>query len=338
MKKIVVGVLGAGRIGQVHMNAMKLNPNVRIKTVADAFINEKIEKALKPLGVEYITKDANEIFKDEEIDAVFICSPTDTHYKFSISGIDKNKHVFCEKPVDMDLGRIKDVQSKLNKSSIVYQVGFNRRFDHNFRSIRDTVQKNKIGTPQMIRITSRDPAPPPIEYIKNSGGIFMDMMIHDFDMARYQTGSEVLEVYAIADALVDKNIAKVGGDVDSAIVTLKFKNGMIGLIENCRQAAYGYDQRVEVLGTKGAVSIDNDTSSTLTLSNTTGVIKEKPLHFFLERYKDAYMLEQQYFFDAIRKNKKAPCGIDDGYESTRLAYAAAKSLKEHRPVGLSEIK
>ncbi len=291
---------------------------------------------LHDLGVEQFGKDENRVFEDDEIQAVFICSPSDTHANFSLRAIDRNKHVFCEKPVDFCLSRIRDVQNALRGSSLVYQVGFNRRFDHNFMAVRQGIENNAIGKVQMIRITSRDPSPPPLDYIKASGGLFFDMMIHDFDMIRFQSASEVTEVYAAAAVLVDENIGKAG-DVDSAVVTCKLKGGALGYIENCRKAVYGYDQRLEVLGTQGALSIANDTPSQLTTSTHTGISTEKPLLFFLERYEKAYSNEQKAFIDAIQRNEPSPCGIDAGYESVRLAYAAQKSFTENKPVLLQDI-
>ncbi|XP_060085120.1 uncharacterized oxidoreductase YrbE-like [Ylistrum balloti] len=337
MKKIIVGVLGAGRIGQVHVQAMHRTARVEIKAVADTYMNDSMAKKLSQYGIKNITRNPKDIFDDEEIQAIFICSSTETHSEFSLQGIRAKKHIFCEKPVDMELDKIKEVRKALKKSPIVYQVGFNRRFDHNFIAARKAIHSNKIGTLRMLRITSRDPAPPTLSYIKESGGLFMDMMIHDFDMARFQTGSEVEGLHAIAAVLVDKEIGKLG-DVDTAIVSFQCKNGTIGVIENCRQASYGYDQRLEALGDKGSLCIGNDTESRLEISSNSGVLTEKPLPFFLERYKEAYILEQKHFFDAIVKKKPAPCGIEDGLESVRLAYAAKLSLKEGRPVSMSEIQ
>lgn len=336
MKKIIVGVLGAGRIGMVHLQAMQLQQNVEVKIVVDIYMTDTIAKTIQSLGVANISKNPDDIFKDEQIDAVFICSSTDSHYDFSMRGIQAKKHIFCEKPVDMDLNRVKEIKKHLKNTTTLYQVGFNRRFDHNFIAVKNAIQSKKIGTPQMVRITSRDPSPPPASYIKPSGGLFMDMMIHDFDMARFQIESEIEEVYAVGAVLIDKEIGKLG-DIDSAVVTLQFKNGVIGYIENSRNANYGYDQRIEVLGDKGAVRIGNDAQSTMVLSNGLGVSKEKPFDFFLERYNDAYGLEQKSFFESILKKKKCVCGIDAGLESVRLAYAANKSLKEHRPVKVTEV-
>ena len=230
INKITVGVFGAGRIGQVHIRAMQRNHNVIIKTVVDPFMNEELASTLQDFGVLHTSVNIEDIFEDDDIQAVFICSPTDTHSDYSLRAIHANKHVFCEKPVDMKLSRIKEVMSALENSEVQYQVGFNRRFDHNFSAVQQAIQDNKIGTPQMIRITSRDPAPPPIEYIKVSGGLFFDMMIHDFDIMRFQTGAEVEEVYAVGSVLVDSAIGDAG-DIDSAIVTCKMSNGMIGYIE-----------------------------------------------------------------------------------------------------------
>ena len=206
---------------------------------------------------------------DPEIGAVIVCSSTDTHADIVIAAAEKGKHIFCEKPVDLTVAKVKKALAAVQKAGVKIQVGFNRRFDHNFRRVRDQVRDGAIGDPHIVRITSRDPAPPPPEYVKVSGGIFLDMTIHDFDMARYLAGSEAVEVYAKGAVLVDPAIGKAG-DVDTAVVTITFQNGCIAVIDNSRKATYGYDQRVEVFGSKGRLACTNDTPSSVTLSNGEG--------------------------------------------------------------------
>ena len=224
----------------------------------------------------------------------------------------------------------------VKKANVKLQVGFNRRFDHNFRRVRDLIEAGAVGTPQIIKITSRDPSPPSPAYVAVSGGIFLDMSIHDFDMARFQAGSEVVEVYAAGAVLIDEAIGKAG-DVDTAIITLRFANGALAVIDNSRKATYGYDQRVEVFGSKGSAAAENDCPSTVRLSDETGVMADKPQYFFLERYKEAFISEMRAFLDAVATGKACPVTGEDGLQDLLVALAAKKSLAECRPVKLSEI-
>ena len=334
---VKVGIIGAGRIGRVHITSITTRvPNAVIKTVADPFLTEETADWAKSMGVEKTTKDYKEIIEDPEIDAVLICSSTDTHSPISIEAIKAGKHVFCEKPIDHDVDKIMEVIKALEGTGLKYQVGFNRRFDHNFQSLQETVAQGKIGTPQIIKITSRDPEPPSIDYVKVSGGMFLDMTIHDFDMARFLAGCDAEEVYVQSANLVDPAIGEAG-DVDTAVITLKMENGAIAVIDNCRKAVYGYDQRAEVFGSDGMAAISNDSQSTTVISNAQGVTGEKPMFFFLERYMDAYGKEITAFIDAIEKGKDTPLNVYDGLKPVLMGLAAKKSSQEHRPVKISEI-
>ena len=334
---VKVGIIGAGRIGRVHITSITTRvPNAVIKTVADPFLTEETADWAKSMGVEKTTKDYKEIIEDPEIDAVLICSSTDTHSPISIEAIKAGKHVFCEKPIDHDVDKIMEVIKALEGTGLKYQVGFNRRFDHNFQSLQVTVAQGKIGTPQIIKITSRDPEPPSIDYVKVSGGMFLDMTIHDFDMARFLAGCDAEEVYVQSANLVDPAIGEAG-DVDTAVITLKMENGAIAVIDNCRKAVYGYDQRAEVFGSEGMAAISNDSQSTTVISNAQGVTGEKPMFFFLERYMDAYGKEITAFIDAIEKGKDTPLNVYDGLKPVLMGLAAKKSSQEHRPVKISEI-
>lgn len=333
-----IGIIGVGRIGKVHGESItKYVKGAEIKAVADVFLNDSIRKWAADMGISCVYDDYHRILEDKEINAVVICSSTDTHAKISIEAIRAGKNVFCEKPIDHDLSRIKEVIDVLAKSKVKYQVGFNRRFDHNFHAIHDAVAAGKIGEPHILKITSRDPNPPTADYIKVSGGIFLDMTIHDFDMTRYLLGSEVTEVYAAGSVLVDKAIGEAG-DIDTAIITMKMANGALAVIDNSRKAVYGYDQRAEVFGSKGQIGISNDTTSSAILSNEDGVIAEKPLYFFLERYMQAYAEEMNQFVDAIENDKPVPANADDGLKAVLIGLAAKKSYEEQRPVKISEIK
>lgn len=334
---VKVGIIGAGRIGKVHVQSICTQvPNAEIKMLADPFMNEETAAWAKGMGVLNVTKDYKEILADPEIDAVLICSSTDTHSPISVEAIKAGKHVFCEKPIDHDLSKIKEVIDALEGSKVKYQVGFNRRFDHNFEAVRQAVADGKIGKTHIIKITSRDPEPPCADYVKVSGGIFLDMTIHDFDMVRYLAGCNATEVYVEAAVLVDPAIGEAG-DVDTAVITLKMEDGSIAVIDNSRQAVYGYDQRAEVFGSKGMVAVSNDSASSAVLSTADGITGEKPLYFFLERYMEAYAKEIKCFIDAIENDADTPLGVLDGLEPVRMGLAATKSLKEHRPVKISEI-
>lgn len=335
---IKIGIIGAGRIGKVHTEGItKYVPNAQIKAIADPFMNDATAEWAKSMGVKEVYKDYKEILNDKEIDAVLVCSSTDTHSPISVEALKAGKHVFCEKPIDHDLGRIKEVLDTVKATGKKYQVGFNRRFDHNFKAIKDAVVAGKIGDPHVIRVTSRDPEAPPAEYVKVSGGIFLDMTIHDFDMVRYLSGSEVEEVYAAGAVLVDPAIGEAG-DIDTAIITLKFANGALGVIDNSRRAAYGYDQRAEVFGSKGAVATANDASSTAVISTEEGISSEKPLYFFLERYMQSFAEEVRQFVEAIVNDTDVPVNANDGLQPVLIGLAAKKSLEEGRAVKLSEFK
>ena len=335
---ISLGIIGAGRIGKVHAQSiMNHITSARLKTIADPFMNEETEASLRALGVSDCTKDYKKILNDPQIDAVLICSSTNTHADISLEAIAAGKHVFCEKPVSQDIAKIREVMEKLKGTKLKYQVGFNRRFDHNFEAVRAAVANGDVGDVHIVRITSRDPAPPPPEYAAVSGGMFLDMTIHDFDMVRYLTASDVVEVFANGAVLVDPLIGKAG-DIDTAIISLKMANGALAVIDNSRKAAYGYDQRAEVFGSKGQASVSNDTNSSLILSSETGIHAEKPLYFFLERYMASFTKEVRMFVQAIEQDCPVPVDINDGLQPVLIAAGALRSLKEHRPVLLSEIK
>ncbi len=335
---INVGIIGAGRIGKVHCESiMRYVKNATVKTVADPFLNDATVEWAKNLGIEHFTKDYHEILNDKDIQAVLICSSTDTHSKISVEAIEAGKHVFCEKPIDHDVSKIIEVMNALKKHpEIKYQVGFNRRFDHNFRSARKAVEDGKIGELNVLKVCSRDPAAPPVSYIKVSGGIFLDMTIHDFDMIRFMSGSEVEEVFSYGAVLVDEEIGKAG-DIDTAVISMKLANGAIAVIDNCRRASYGYDQRVEAFGSLGQVAISNDTESSAVVSNADGVHGEKPLLFFLERYMQAYVNEITEFVDCVVNDKQVTVNVECGLQPVLIGLAAKKSLVEHRPIKVSEI-
>ncbi len=332
-----IGIIGAGRIGKVHAESITYHvKDARVAAIADPFMNETTTAWAEGLGIQKIYTDYRSILQDDEIQAVLICSSTDTHADIAIESIKANKHVFCEKPVSQDLNKIKAVIEALDASKVKFQVGFNRRFDHNFEAVRNAVKEGKIGDVHIVKVTSRDPEAPPLEYVKVSGGMFLDMTIHDFDMVRYLTSSDVVEVYASGTALVNPAIQDVG-DIDTAIINMKLANGALAVIDNSRQADYGYDQRAEVFGSKGQIAVTNDTGSTAVLSTANGVTGEKPLYFFLERYMASFSKEVSLFVQAVLNDTEVPVNINDGLQPVLIAKAAKKSMEENRPVLLSEI-
>ena len=332
-----IGIIGAGRIGKVHLQSISYHvKNAAVVAMADPFMNEETKALIESMGVKKIYKDYHQILEDPQIGAVLVCSSTDTHAAISIEAIKAGKHVFCEKPVDHSLEKIQEVADVLAEHpECRFQVGFNRRFDHNFAAVRRAYDEGKIGEAHILKITSRDPEPPNPAYIKVSGGMFLDMTIHDFDMACFLTNSDVEEVYVQSAVLVDPAIGEQG-DVDTAIITLKMKNGALAVIDNSRRAAYGYDQRAELFGSKGMVATSNDTLSSAVISDANGVTGEKPLFFFLERYMESFSEEMRQFVDACEKGTPVPVGIHAGMQAVKIGLAAKKSVAEHRPVRLDE--
>ncbi len=332
-----IGLVGAGRIGKVHAETIAQRiSGAELVAVADPDLVAAREIG-ELYGIELVTADPQDVFAHPDVEAVAICSSTDTHAQFIIDAARAGKHIFCEKPVDHSLARIDAALAAVAAAGVKLQIGFNRRFDPNFRKVRAAIADGTIGDLHILRITSRDPAPPPIAYVKVSGGIFLDMAIHDFDMARFLTGSEVEEVYTAAAVRVDPAIGELG-DVDTAVIMLKFANGVIGTIDNSRRAVYGYDQRVEAFGSEGMIRVLNNKPNTSILSDAAGVHAEKPLFFFLERYMDAYEEEMRQFVTAVREDKPVPVGGLDGRHPVIIALAAKRSLDENRPVRLSEIE
>jgi myo-inositol 2-dehydrogenase/D-chiro-inositol 1-dehydrogenase len=331
-----IGLIGAGRIGRVHAEHLANRiPEANLVAVSDIFV-EAAEKLASDFQIPAAYKDHRRIMEDKTIDAVVICSSTDTHAMMIAEAAAAGKHIFCEKPIDHDLSKIDHVLAAVEQAGVKLQVGFNRRFDPNFQRVREIVAAGEIGEPHILRITSRDPGPPPIEYIKVSGGIFLDMTIHDFDMARFLMGEEVEEIYATGGVRVDPHIGEAG-DIDTAIITLRFENGAIGSIDNSRKAVYGYDQRVEVFGSEGVVMVSNNTPHTAVVSNASGVFGPLPQFFFIERYTESYVAEMKEFVKCIQQDTSPPVNGLDGRIPVVMGYAAKMSFDENRPVKLSEV-
>ncbi len=338
MKTVTVGIIGAGRIGKVHAeNITKFVPEMEIKRIADPYMSEETVEFLQRLRIPYISNDPEDVLNDPDIQAVVVCSPTDLHAEYTIRAARAGKDVFCEKPIDYRLERVHAVIDECRKAGVKLQIGFNRRFDHDHRAVYEAVRAGRIGDVNLVKISSRDPAPPTIEYVKVSGGIFYDMMIHDFDMARFLAGSEVTEVFASGAVLVDPAIGEAG-DVDTAVVTLKFANGALGVIDNSRRAVYGYDQRVEVFGSKGAVMDGNDTPNNAVFYGEDGTVSGTCYKIMWDRYTGAFAAEQRAFAQAILNGEQPQVTGEDGLYPVLIAAAATKSMKEGRPVKLSEIE
>ena len=327
-------LLGAGRIGKVHAKAIAANPDATLVAVADAF-PEAANAIAQSYGCEVRTIDA--IAAAQDVDAVVICTPTTTHADLIEQFARAGKAIFCEKPIDLDVGRVRDCLKVVAETKAKLMVGFNRRFDPHFAAVRAAIDAGKIGAVEQVVITSRDPGAPPAAYIKQSGGIFRDMTIHDFDMARFLLGEDVETVMATASVLVDPEIGKLG-DSDSVSLILTTKSGKQCLISNSRRATYGYDQRIEVHGSKGVVSAENQRPISIEIANGDGYTRP-PLHdFFMTRYTEAYAAEIAAFVASISTGAAVAPDGKDGLVALILAEAALKSVAEGRAVKVTEIR
>ena len=337
-REIGIGIIGAGRIGNVHAQSIAGQvEGARTVAISDIFA-DAARSCAERFSIPQVTDSYEELLANPQIDAVVICSSTATHTELICAAAESGKHVFCEKPIALNLADIDRALETVARTGVKLQIGFNRRFDSNFRHLYETVRAGIIGAPHIVRITSRDPAPPPRSYVANSGGIFLDMTIHDFDMARYLVGAEVSELYATGGVLIDPMFAEES-DIDTCVVNLRFENGALGIIENSRQAVYGYDQRAEVFGAKGSVEASNNRAhNTVLCTAEGGVTTPKPLYFFLERYMQSYVREMQAFVQAIRQDSTPPVTGIDGRIPVVMGLAAGKSLRENRPVQLHEVE
>lgn len=335
MKKIQLAVAGLGRIGKIHLDNLLQIANVEVVAATDP--DKGSLQYAKDKGVPNTYNTFSEMLQSTTIDGVLICSPTDTHADYVALAAKSGKHIFCEKPLDLSLARVLEVLQIVKDADVKLMLGFNRRFDKEFRKVRELVKNEAVGLPHLVKITSRDPGAPPIPYIKKSGGLFLDMTIHDFDMARYIVGKEVEEVYAKGAVLVDPDIGDAG-DIDTAVVTLTYTDGTMAVIDNSREASYGYDQRIEVFGSKGMVQSDNNFHDSHKLYNKEGIHAALPLHFFLERYQEAYKTEIADFIKGLENGTMMPVDGNDGLQSLKIGLAALKSLHEKRPVKIDEIK
>ncbi|MBO9420824.1 inositol 2-dehydrogenase [Labrenzia sp. R4_2] len=324
------GLLGCGRIGQVHARAIQASADATLVAVADAF-DAPAQALAATTGAE--VRKAAAIIEGDDIDAVIIGTPTTTHYDLIHQAARAKKAIFCEKPVDLSSDRVRDCVKVVDENGVMFLTAFNRRFDPNFANLQSRIAGGDIGDVELVTILSRDPSPPPIDYIRTSGGLFRDMMIHDLDMARFILGEEPVTVFAVGSSLVDPEIGKAG-DVDTAAVTLTTESGKICQISNSRRAAYGYDQRLEVHGSKGMLRAENILENTVEVATQTGFARAPAQHFFLERYEAAYLAEVTHFINCLNSGRKPSPSIEDGLRAQILADAAAKSLETGRPVSV----
>ena len=328
-----VGLLGAGRIGQVHAQTIAGHAGSQLVAVSDV-VSQNAQTLASKYGA--IVKSSDDILADPAIDAVLIATSTDTHSDLIEAATAAGKAVLCEKPVDLNLGRARLCHDRVVGNGQPVMLGFNRRFDPNFAALKSAVANGEIGRPELVSVTSFDPAPPPVSYVKVSGGLFRDMMIHDFDMVHFLLGDLPETISATGSSIVDHEIGNVG-DVDTAVATLKYADGRIAVIKNSRRAVYGYDQRVEVLGSQGLLQAQNMLENMVVKSTAHGVQSAKPTYFFLERYMSAYSAEWNAFLTALADNSPMPVELGDGVAALIMAEAATLSMQQGRPVSLSEI-
>ena len=328
-----VGLLGAGRIGQVHAAVIAAHDGSKLAAVSDVYAPAAEELAAKHHAQ---VRSSDEIIADDAINAVLIATSTDTHSDLIEAATQAGKAVMCEKPVDLSLERARACLKAVSATGRPVMIGFNRRFDPSFAAIRDSLAAGQIGKAELLSVTSFDPAPPPVEYIKVSGGMFRDMMIHDFDMTNFIMGETPVSISACGACLVDPAIGKAG-DIDTAVVTLSYADGKLAVIKNSRRAAYGYDQRLELLGADGLLQAQNMLENTVVKSTGQGVISAKPTYFFIERYMPAYKAEWAAFVAAVQEGNDMPVSLQDGVQALAMAEAAQRSFDSSRPVRLADV-
>jgi len=333
-RKVNIAVIGTGRMGSVHVaNLVRHIPQANLAAICD--IRLEVAQALaQDLGISRVEQNYYELLADPSIEAVLIATSTNTHARIIQDAATAGKHIFCEKPLALELEDVDQALAAVENAHVKLQVGFNRRFDKSFQKVHEIVESGQIGNPCILRITNRDPELPAMEFLRVSGGMFLDMSIHDFDMARFQVG-EVEEVYAIGNVLIEPGLNDFG-DLDTTIITLKFANGAIGAIDNSRQAVYGYDQRLEVFCTEGTAQADNETETTIRKGNRDGFLAAKLPYFFMQRYAPCYIEEVRTFIECVRDDRPTPVTGRDGRMAVVIGHAAWKSFHEQRPVKITE--
>lgn len=334
-KKVKIAVIGTGRMGSVHCrNIVRDIPEADLVAVCDIRL-EVAQAVADELGIQRVVEDYHQLLTDPEIEAVLIAASTNAHDYIMKDAALAGKHIFCEKPLALELDKIDDALAVVEQAGVKIQVGFNRRFDKSLRQVKAIVGSGEIGYPCILRITNRDPDFPDMEFLRVSGGIFLDLAIHDFDMVRFQLG-EVVEIYAAGGVLLEPQI-KEFGDIDTDVVILKFASGAVGTIDNSRRAVYGYDQRLEVFCSNGTAMAENEKENVAVKGNQDGFLSSKVPKFFMQRYAPCYVEEVRQFVECVRDDKPTPTTGADGRAAVVLGYAAWKSLRENRPVKISEI-
>jgi myo-inositol 2-dehydrogenase / D-chiro-inositol 1-dehydrogenase len=337
LKKLVmikVGILGVGRIGKIHLRNLAATRQ-GVEVVAAMNPSEAGQAFARQYRVPLVTSDPGKVLEHPDIDAVIISSPTPTHADYVLRAAKAGKAIFCEKPLDLSLDKVRHTLQLVREAGVPLMLAFNQRFDPTFAGIREAVQAGNIGHPHLLRIVSRDPAPPPLSYIRSSGGMFLDMTIHDFDMARYLLGGKVVEVYAKGYNLLDPEIGRAG-DIDTGVVVLTFDTKATAIIENSRQSSYGYDQRLEIFGSTGMLRAENPLKDTHYYSNSAGTHQARHLDFFMDRYALSYEQELEAFLQALREKKPMPVTGEDGLQAMVIAEAANASLQQNRAVRLAD--
>ncbi|WP_420860538.1 inositol 2-dehydrogenase [Algirhabdus cladophorae] len=324
------GLLGCGRIGQVHARSLARLPNAELVAASD-FFPDAAQKLVAEWGGE--VRDTDAILSASDLDAVIIGTPTSTHYDIIHAAAANGLAIFCEKPIDLSSDRVRQCIDAVNSAKTPFMTAFNRRFDPSFAALQSRVAQGAIGAVEMVVITSRDPGPPPVDYIKSSGGLFRDMMIHDLDMARFLLGEEPVTIHAVGSCLIDPEIGKAG-DVDTAAVTLTTGSGKICQISNSRRATYGYDQRIEVHGAQGMLQAANQPEDFVTQAGSAGFTAAPTMNFFLERYEAAYFAEMAYFVESLNAGTAILPSANDGLKAQLLADAATQSMNEGRSLQL----
>jgi len=338
MRIVTVGIMGAGRIGKMHAENLAKMENVRIKAIADPYVDVDVENWAKSIGIQNIIRNVEDLFEDNDIEALIICSPTNTHPQMILRAAENGKHVFCEKPIAYDLDAAKKAVQATEKHKVKLEIGFNRRFDPRFALLHKKVLDGQTGQLNYIKITTRDSVWPNVDYLKISGGVYFDMMIHDFDIARYVTNSEITEVYARGAVRIEPKINEFN-DVDTSIVSLEFADGSLGLIDLCRYSGYGFDSRVEVYGRDNTFySNDCADKNTLYANDMLGLYKLKTeFASFIERFKESYFIQVKGFIDTLLKDRDVAVSGKDGLQAMIIAKAAQESLKQNKPVKINSI-
>lgn len=337
-KSIKIGVIGAGRLGRLHIKNLAKSVNgAEVIGIADIAANEELIQWAADLGIKDVYTNPHELINRSDLEAVVVCSSTDTHIDLMIAAAEAGKDIFLEKPIGLETEKVLEGIKAVEKTGVKIQVGYVRRFDRNYKKVRDTVASGKLGKPHIVKITSRDACPPPFEYAKVSGGLFLDMSIHDFDIARYLSGSEVEEVSAFGAVMMNPQLEEIG-DIDAATIMLRMKNGVLCIIDNIRKSGYGYDVRSEVECENGCVQSNNDTQTSTIISTMDGIVSDLPKWFFPERFEEAFRDEMISFIDDLRNDRTPQIGLNDGLASMLIAKAAKKSADEGRIVKMNEFE